>query len=185
MVCFVRKLNVMRYSSSPRRGSTLVKSGSCIVRAALWAVLAGLFSYCVLSFLVGPAGLTAYKALSLRKAAMEARLEELIAEHERFEGEIDALMSDPERAAAEARSLGYLGKGETAISGGASVWGEPGRGAGEILPYADPPSLEDSSAKTIALGFALALFLALLVPARKEKSGRDYRERLVQSASLE
>jgi len=117
---------------------------------------------------------------------MEARLDELVAEHERLKGEIAALMSDPERAAAEARSLGYLKKGEIAVSGVTTIWRSAGISIGEIRSYTDPPALDDTSAKAIAIGFALALFAALLIPApQKERLRGAQRERLVQSASLE
>lgn len=156
------------------------------MRAALCSVVAGFFTYCALSFLVGPTGLVAYKALMAQKISMEARLDELVAEHERLKGEIAALMSDPERAATEARSLGYLKKGEIAVSGVTTIWRSTGISIEEIRSYTDPPALEDTISKAIAIGFALALFAALLIPVpQKERARGAQRERLVQSASLE
>jgi|WetSurMetagenome_2_1015567.scaffolds.fasta_scaffold167747_2 cell division protein FtsB len=150
------------------------------------AAAAGFLAYCALSVLLGSAGMTAYAALEKRKASMEANLEELSSVNRRLSGEIASLKSDPDRAAADARSIGYLGKGETAVlMGGAKA--EPSRvEIGEVLPFVDPPALEDSTIKAISLGVCIAVLSALLMPSsRSSGSRRRYRERLVQSASLE
>jgi len=175
-----------RTSSPPRGGRGASRPLSRIAGAALASALAGIFAYCALSILAGPAGLSAYKALESRKAAMEARLSELAAINERLSGEIEALISDPERAAIEARSLGYLRKGEVQLANSSSAGTAPRIGIGSVLPYAAAPALGDGTSKAIALGFALALFAALIAPGAGRGRPRErYRGRLVQSASLE
>ena len=150
------------------------------------AAAAGFFSYCALSVLFGPAGMTAYAALEERKAAMKANLEELAAINERLAGEMESLMSDPERAAAEARSLCFLRKCETAVLLGGAKGGSPRIEIGNVLPFADPPALADEAIKAISLGVSLAVMAALLVPGlRAWRPSRRYRDRFVQSASLE
>jgi hypothetical protein len=130
--------------------------------------------------------MTAYSALEKRKASMEANLEELSSINERLTGELSSLMSDPDRAAAEARSLGYLGKDETAVLMEGAKTGPSRIEIGEVLPFVDPPALEDSSIKAISVGVGMAVLAALLAPGfRAAGSRRRYRDRLVQSASLE
>lgn len=156
------------------------------MRFLLPAAAAGFLAYCALSVLLGPAGMTAYAALEKRKASMEANLEALAEVNGRLSGELAALISDPDRTAADARSLGYLGKGETAVvMGGAKA--EPSRiEIGDVLPFVDPPALEDSSIKAISLGVCIAVLAALLTPSLHAAGPRRrYRDRFVQSASLE
>lgn len=156
------------------------------MRFLLPAAAAGFLAYCALSVLLGPAGMTAYAALEKRKASMEANLEALAEVNGRLSGELAALISDPDRTAADARSLGYLVKGETAVvMGGAKA--EPSRiEIGDVLPFVDPPALEDSSIKAISLGVCIAVLAALLTPSLHAAGPRRrYRDRFVQSASLE
>ncbi len=174
-----------RTSSPSRGGKAYPRSGSRIAGAALASAIAGVFAYCALSILVGPAGLSAYKSLESRKVEMEARLAQLAAINERLSSELEALMTDPERAAIEARSLGYLRKAEVQLARAGSA-AAPRIDIGSALPYAAPPALGDEASKGIALGFALALFAAMIAPgAGSARSRERYRGRLVQSASLE
>jgi hypothetical protein len=95
---------------------------------------------------------------------MEANLAELERIRESLSAEVDSLKSDPDRAAREARSLGYLREGETAL-----ILGEKSErirpiDAGSVLPYAEPASLDDSILKEISLGASLALLAFLCSP---------------------
>ncbi len=120
---------------------------------------------------------------------MESRLDELAAINGRLSGELESLMTDPERAALEARSLGYLRKGEVELARSDRAGASPRIEIGSVLRYAAPRALGDGTAKAIALALALALFAAMIAPGpaaspRRHRRPR-YRGRLVQSASLE
>jgi cell division protein FtsB len=137
------------------------------------SIYVGLAAYCVLSVLVGPAGLTAYRSLEQRKAAMEANVLDLGSIRESLNGELESLRSDPDRAAREARSLGYLRKGETAIVLGERTERVPALDHGKVLPYGQLAGMEDSSLKAIALGVGLA-FLAFVSAPRKAGMRKRY-----------
>jgi cell division protein FtsB len=128
------------------------------------SIYTGIALYCLLSALAGPAGLLAYRRLESRNAAMEANLASLSGIGERLNAEIESLKSDPDRAAREARSLGYLRKGETALILGERR--EPARplDTGKVLPFAEPAALDDLVLKGIALGAALAAMALLCSP---------------------
>jgi cell division protein FtsB len=161
------------------RGDSRAASGAraTLGRLAL-AAYAGISLYCLLSALVGPAGLTAYRRLEERKAAMEANLARLGAIREGLSAELESLKADPDRAAREARSLGYLRKGETAILlEGRSAPAAP-MDAGHVLPFAEPAALGDRVLKEISLGAGLAVMALLLAPMRPGKGAsrrRAYR----------
>ncbi len=144
--------------------------GSCLAIS----LYAGFLLYCVLSLFFGPVGLLAYRRLEARKTAMEANLGELGTIRESLNAEIDSLKSDPDRAALEARSLGYLRKDETAVILSARVESVPAIDSGKVLPYAEPAALGDSELKEICLGAFLAM-MALLLGPRRSRSARERR----------
>jgi cell division protein FtsB len=146
-------------ASSCRAASRL---GYCIAIS----LYAGMSLYCVLSVLVGPVGLSAYSRLEARKAAMGANLVELGTIRERLNAELDSLKTDPDKAAREARGLGYLRKGETAVILGERVERVRPIDAGKVLPYAEPAALDDRALKEIAMGAALAAMALLCAPRR-------------------
>jgi hypothetical protein len=132
----------------------------------------GLVAYCLLSVLVGPAGLTAYRSLEGRKAAMEANVRELGSIRESLNGELDSLRSDPDRAAREARGLGYLRKGETAIILGDRDEKVAALDHGKVLPYGQLAGMDDSTLKAIAFGIGLAFLAFLCAPRKARMRGR-------------
>lgn len=79
------------------------------------ALILGFGAYCALSVVAGPAGLIAYRELSSRREAMQANLDALGATNAALQAELEALKTDPDRTAREARALGYLEPGETAL----------------------------------------------------------------------
>jgi hypothetical protein len=117
-----------------------------------------------LSAIAGPAGLLAYSRLEARKSAMEANLAQLEDVRGRLSAELDSLKSDPDRAAREARSLGYLRDGETTLILGEKTEKTRKIEAGSVLPYAEPAALGDSILKDIALGASLAMLAFLCAP---------------------
>jgi cell division protein FtsB len=128
------------------------------------SLYAGMFLYCALSVLVGPAGLSAYRRLEERKAAMEANLARLVDTRERLGLELESLKSDPDRAALQARGLGYLRRGETAIVLDGRSEEAKTLDAGKVLSYAEPAALSDGALKEISFGAALAVLAFLLAP---------------------
>jgi hypothetical protein len=123
-----------------------------------------MFLYCLLSVFVGPVGLAAYRRLEARKAAMASNLVELGTIRGRLNDELESLKSDPDRAAREARGLGYLRKGETAVILGERVERVTPIDAGKVLSYAEPAAADDLVLKEIALGAALAAMALLCAP---------------------
>jgi hypothetical protein len=107
---------------------------------------------------------------------MEANLGELERIRSRLNAEIYALKNDPDRAALEARSLGYLREGETALILGEKAEHRAPIDSGTVLPYAEPLCLDDSALKEIALGASLAL-LALLQTPRPATGRAESRRR--------
>jgi cell division protein FtsB len=128
------------------------------------SLYAGIASYCILSVLAGPAGLGAYRRLEARKAAMAANLAQLGGIRENLGAELEALKSDPDRAAMEARSLGYLRKGETGVVLGEKTPRAEAIETGRVLGYAEPPALGDLALKEISLGASLAVLALLCAP---------------------
>jgi hypothetical protein len=97
---------------------------------------------------------------------MQANLGELERISGSLNAELESLKSDPDRAAREARSLGYLRRGETAlILGGRSEKIRPIE-TGKVLPYAEPQALGDSALKEISLGACLAIMALFFAPRR-------------------
>jgi hypothetical protein len=143
-------------------------------RLALAAYL-GLACYCVLSIFVGPAGLTAYRALEEREKAMKANLLDLGSLREALNGELESLRSDPDRAAREARGLGYLRKGETAVVLGERIESNPSLESGKILPFAARAGLSDGAIKAISLSLSLAILAFLCAPHKGKVPSRDRR----------
>lgn len=150
---------------------------SLTLQRAFLAIYAAVAAYCLLSIVAGPAGLIAYAKLEERRDAMQANLEELQATHGALQSELAALTSDPDRLRREARELGYLAKGETAIVLPAAAEPAPRRRfeAGRVLPYAAPPALSDERIKTISLAIGLAsLICALVSDLRRSPVDRSY-----------
>ena len=78
--------------------------------------------------------------------------------------ELESLKNDPDRAAREARSLGYLRKGETALLLGEKADRVRPINTGRVLPYTEPASLGDLALKEISFGACLAVMAVLLAP---------------------
>jgi cell division protein FtsB len=160
------------YYTGARDASTLGRRGASRLGSCLALSLYAAFSvYCALSLLFGPAGATAYRRLEERKAAMEANLGELGLIRQNLNTELESLKTDPDRAAREARSLGYLRKGETAVVVGQRTERQRAINAGRVLPYAQSPALGDLELKEISLGAFLAVMALLLAP-RGSRAGR-------------
>lgn len=101
---------------------------------------------------------------------MEANLAQLESIRGNLSAEVESLKSDPDRAAREARSLGYLREGETALILGEKKGRLGPIDTGAVLPYAEPASIGDSALKQISLGAALAMMAFLCAP--RGSSGR-------------
>lgn len=137
---------------------------SFYLRAALLAAYLSFAAYCLLSLSLGPGGFFAYRSLSDNRDAMLANLESLRDSNTRLRSELASLHSDADRVEREARALGYLAPGETALilpgKGNASfsVQGE----AGSVVRKANAFPLSDSAIKEISLVLGLACFVYLI-----------------------
>ena len=118
----------------------------------------------MLSVLIGPASLLAYYRLEAKNTAMEANLGKLGTIRESLNDELESLKSDPDRAAREARSLGYLRRGETVLLLGDRINRVKRIETGKVMPYAEPTTLSDLALKEISLGASIALMALLLAP---------------------
>ena len=153
-----RKLTVMKHETPARQGISRV--GYCLVLS----IYAGVSLYCALSILIGPAGLSAYSSLREKKSAMEANIGKLGLIRENLNSELSSLKSDPDRAAREARALGYLRLGEKALVLGDSTARVKPMEIGKIVHYTEPAALGDLVLKEISLGAGIALLALLLAP---------------------
>ena len=82
----------------------------------------------------------------------------------RLRAELESLRSDADRAAREARSLGYLRPGESAVLLAGRSEPVEELETGTVVPFAPPPSWPDSALKEIALGAFLAILAIGLAP---------------------
>ena len=126
------------------------------------ALLLGFGAYCALSVVAGPAGLIAYRELSSRREAMQANLDALGATNAALQAELEALRTDPDRTAREARDLGYLGPGETAlvVQGFDGSGGKSRLEAGTVFKAEVKGPLADGLIKELSL---LVAIVALVV----------------------
>lgn len=147
--------------------STGTNRGWC--RKVALSLYAALALYCVLSVFFGQDGLIAYRKLEERKVAMAANLNLLAAQRESLNVELESLKSDPDRAALEARSLGYLRKGETEVILMDRVEQVKRFDAGSVLPFAQSAGISDAALKEIAFGAFLAVLAFLCAPHKKER----------------
>jgi hypothetical protein len=93
---------------------------------------------------------------------MLANLAELESLHADLGAELESLKTNPDRAAREARSLGYLRKGETEILLGEKMEQVEHISTGKVLPYAEISFIGDPALKRLALGACLAVLAFLL-----------------------
>jgi cell division protein FtsB len=158
-------------SVAARRGAA--RAGSALVLS----LFAGFCLYCALSVVMGPAGLVAYRRLEERNRAMEANLGDLGTRRDRLNAELESLKTDPDRAAREARALGYLRPGETALILGERDERIRAIDAGKVLPFAMPATPSDAMLKEISLGACLAMMALLLAPSGARTRRRRERRR--------
>jgi cell division protein FtsB len=156
-----------------------------LARALRISLAAGLAAYCILSTIAGPAGVLAYERLLLRRLDMERNLGVLATANSELRAEVEALSGDADRAAREARSLGYLAPGEVEIVLDGWTAPSPKLETGTVLPFAQPTSLPDDSIKGISLGVVLATLAISMAPRRGGGGNRSYWDRRVQRASRE
>ena len=133
------------------------------VATATWAAFA---AYCLLSLVVGPAGMISCRQLEADRADMQRNLGSLGEANAHLRVELESLRSDADRAAREARSLGYLrpGEGSIVIAGRSAARGEIE--PGNVIPFRAPRSCPDSVLKEIALGIFLASLAFGLAPRK-------------------
>jgi len=140
---------MLRRSASPR---------SALGTRAILALFAALVAYCLLSAIAGPAGVLAYRGLWEHRAVMADNLNSLSQLNARLRGELESLKSDSDRAAREARGLGYLRPGETEVvlSGRDASLSAPD--VGKVIPLLPSAGLPDMVIKEVAAGMGLAVF---------------------------
>ena len=106
---------------------------------------------------------------------MERNLGELGDENERLRVELESLRLDADRAAREARSLGYLRPDESAIVVAGRSSPRPAIDSGSVLAFEPPASCPDSAIKEISFGAFLAALAVGLAPQRKRRDQRASR----------
>ncbi|HTX72041.1 MAG TPA: septum formation initiator family protein [Rectinemataceae bacterium] len=127
-------------------------------------------AYCLLSLLAGPAGLLAYGSLQGQQARIARNLDALGALNARLRSDVDSLRSDADRAAREARSLGYLRPGETEVVLSGMDSHEPPPETGSVINLPPSAGLPDRLLKEIAAGIGLTAFAAGLFGRRKRNA---------------
>jgi hypothetical protein len=98
---------------------------------------------------------------------MRRNIGELGKANEGLRVELESLRSDADRAAREARSLGYLRPGENAVLVAGRVAPAAGLETGTIVAFTEPPSWPDFALKEIAFGVFLAVLAIGLAPRRE------------------
>lgn len=128
----------------------------------LAAAYAAVASYVLLSLVLGPAGFLVCRALETRRIAMEESLDAIMELNGSLRANLEAVARDPDRAALDARSLGYLRPGEVELvlpmptgTGGRD------RGPGKLLAASEPRSFSDLELKGLAAALGLLCFLFL------------------------
>lgn len=149
---------------------------------ALLAAWLGLLSYCLLAFTLGQGGLLASLSTRAQLERMRTNLALLRQKNLELRNEVAALQADPDRARREARSLGYLARGEYEIV----VVGRERRpvsleSPGSALPAEAPPGYADAGLKAAGLLVGLASLALGLLRAGGEGAARASR-RLRRSA---
>ncbi len=129
---------------------------------------AGFVAYFLSSILLGPSSPSSMRALGEERAKIQANLDELKRLNEEFRRRVDALRTDAVSQALEARSLGYLGRGERLVL----VNGLPSRKrysvAGKILACREAPT----PGRALALPIGVSVFaLAALASVVFSKDG--------------
>jgi len=142
------------------------------------ALYIGIAAYCLLSVVAGPAGFFAYRELEARREVMVRNMESLGSTNEALRTELDSLRSDPARAGREARALGYLAPGETAlvVAGDDRSRGQRRLEPGSVIKAKAPVPLSDALIKELSilaglmsLGVSLAPGLKTRRPGIREK----------------
>ena len=144
-------------------------AGRCF-RGAAGAAWVALAAYCLLSTVAGPAGLAAYGRLESQRSLMSENLDALGQANAKLRIEVESLRSDADRAAREARSLGYLRRGESAIVVAGRKDEVKALDAGTVLRFDAPSAWPDAVIKEIAFGVFLTVFAVFLAPRRSRSS---------------
>jgi hypothetical protein len=153
-------MNAMHLRNPPGRGmSTLGDAFSN-------ALCACIISYCVVSFFAGQAGLLAYKDLKSGIVRMNERIGILTEENANLRDMREALVSDSDRMAREARDIGYLRPGEKIV-----LFSSQAAPAGPLSPRGDmerfksgsSTGLPDRMIKILAAMTGIAVLLASLL----------------------
>ena len=142
------------------------------------ALCACIISYCVVSFFAGQAGILAYRDIKSGIARMDNRIGILIEENKNLQDMREALTSNSDRMAREAREIGYLRPGEKIVilQQGAQATGSS-FATHEIEPLRAGSStgLPDSMIKLLAAMTGAAVLLASLLMAIMPKRGQAIR----------
>jgi hypothetical protein len=141
------------------------KSGemqSHYIRPIIIAAYAAIASYCLLSVIFGPAGGIAYRGLETNRGVMADNIESLRAKNEALRGELSAIRTDADRVEREARALGYLAAGETAliVPNGFIAPETKAFDPGKIVRKVDVVPLTDATIKAIALMLGMMSLIA-------------------------
>jgi len=143
--------------------------------ASAWLAL---FVYALLSVTLGPGGVAAAGELERGISAMKANLVALEEKNRALSADLEALRSDRDRGAREARALGYLAERESEVVIVGRPRAEPLRPeAGQALPAKSPASVDDGSMKALAGLAGLLSFAASLVFRPLPQAQRSRRRR--------
>jgi hypothetical protein len=158
--------------SSRHSSRTAASVRDSTIEGLALAFCVGVGAYCLLSAVAGPAGILAYRDLSSRRDEMARNLVALEERNRILREDLEDLRFDPDRTAREARGLGYLRKGESALVLPGQSVERPPRDIGRPVPFDSPASAPDAVLKEIALGSGLMALAIRLAPRRRKPSQR-------------
>lgn len=152
-----------------------------IILASIWV---GLACYCALTFVMGPSGVLALREAQSSERSMRNNLETLVALHDSFATEWEALQTVPEMTALEARSLGYIAADETVVRTSLPAAAPTPPSPGKRIAFEPGAGVAVSRIQELSAIAALATMVAALgARLLKARGSRNQREILLHDAS--
>ena len=130
-------------------------------------VALGCIACLFLLFFFGPGGRMDYRDLLAYRFRLEANIDDLKETNRKLMDELEALGSDPERIALQARELGYFREGEKVVRIEGAQAEKNRYTVGTILNRAAGPVRTDWPFKVLGLGLPVALFLVSIALRRR------------------
>lgn len=153
-------------------------------RSIFFGMWATVLTYCLMSLVWGPRGLSATAYAQLSAGAMAENLASLEELNASYSLRWQALRADPDSIAVEGRSLGYIAQDEVALRLSIKAALSAPSGPGERIVYLPRDAMSDLDAKILALslGFIACAAHGIASLLRREKREPLAKARLGKEA---